>query len=220
MTYQLGKALWDEEVGGWGGILLLGIPYLYSQVPLLLVDVPTMFFFMLAVVTCVYAIKEGGKKHIAMASLSLFLIFYVKYSSWVLLTVIPVICVYFFFQNPVHTIKRGGVVALLSFFFIGILFFLYKDIFMDQLGFLMEYQRPGLKSWSESYVSTFLFQVHPFITVAAILSFVVAVRKMDFRFIIICFLVLLFLIMQVKHPDWDPILRNDFLWMISRENIF
>jgi hypothetical protein len=198
LTYQLGKALWDEEAGFWGGILLFGFPYIYTQVPLLLVDVPTMFFFMLAVVTCVYAIKDGGEKHIVVASLSLFLIFYVKYSSWMLLTVIPVIYAYFIFQNPVHTLRRGGAVALLSLFFIGILFFLYKDIFMDQLNFLMEYQRPGLKRWSESYVSTFLFQVHPFITAAAIISFIVAVRKMDFRFIIICFLILLFLFMQVK----------------------
>jgi hypothetical protein len=198
LTYQLGKALWDEEAGFWGGILLFGFPYIYTQVPLLLVDVPTMFFFMLAVVTCVYAIKDGGEKHIVVASLSLFLIFYVKYSSWMLLTVIPVIYAYFIFQNPVHTLRRGGAVTLLSLFFIGILFFLYKDIFMDQLNFLLEYQRPGLKRWSESYVSTFLFQVHPFITAAAIISFIVAVRKMDFRFIIICFLILLFLFMQVK----------------------
>ena len=198
LTYQLGKALWDEHVGFYGGILLLGVPYLYTQVPLLLVDVPTMFFFMLAVVTCISAIKKGGTSRIVAASFSLFLIFYVKYSSWVLLTVIPVIYACFIFQKPVQTMRRGGAIALLSFVFIGILFLLYKDIFMEQLNFLVEYQKPGLKRWSESYVSTFLFQVHPFITAAALLSFVVAARKMDFRFIIVCFLLLLFLFLQVK----------------------
>ena len=75
---------------------------------------------------------------------------------------------------------------------------MYKEIFMEQLNFLMEYQKPGLKRWSESYVSTFLFQVHPFITVAALFSLIVAVRKMDFRFIIVSFLLLVFLVMQVK----------------------
>ncbi len=198
LTYQLGKTLWDEETGFWGGILLLGFPYLYTQVPLLLVDVPTMFFFMLAVVTCVYALKEGGANRIVLASFSLFLVFYVKYSSWMLLTVIPVIYAYFLCKNPVQTTRRGGVLALLSLLFIGILFVLYKDIFMDQIRFLVEYQKPGLKRWSESYVSTFLFQVHPFITAAALFSFIVAVRKKDFRFIIVCFLLLLFLFMQVK----------------------
>jgi len=198
LTYQLGKALWDEQVGFRGGILLLGFPYLYTQVPLLLVDVPTMFFFMLAVVACVYALQKGGTSRIVVASFSLFLIFYVKYSSWVLLTVIPVIYAYFIFQKPVQTMRRGGAIALLSFVFIGILFLLYKDLFMDQLNFLVEYQKPGLKRWSESYISTFLFQVHPFITAAAFLSFIVAARKMDFSFIIVCFLLLLFLFMQVK----------------------
>ena len=198
LTYQLGKTLWDEETGFWGGVLLLGFPYLYTQVPLLLVDVPTMFFFMLAVVTCVYALKKGGVGYIAVASFSLFLVFFVKYSSWVLLTVIPVVYAYFLFQNPLQTVRRGGVLALLSLFFIGIVFVMYKDIFMDQINFLVEYQKPGLNRWSESYVSTFLFQVHPFISAAALLSFLVAARKMDFRFIIICFLLLLFLFMQVK----------------------
>ena len=198
LTYQLGKTLWDEEIGFWGGLLLLGFPYLYTQVPLMLVDVPTMFFFMLSVVTCVYALQKGGANSIVAASFSLFLIFYVKYSSWLLLTVIPVVYVYFFFQNPGQTARRGGVLALLALFFIGILFVLYKDIFIDQINFLVEYQKPGLNRWSESYVSTFFFQVHPFITTAVLFSFIVAARKMDFRFIIICFLLLLFFFMQVK----------------------
>ena len=198
LTYQLGKTLWDEEVGFWGGILLLGFPYLYTQVPLLLVDVPTMFFFMLAVVTCVYALENGGMNRIVAASFSLFLVFYVKYSSWIMLTIIPVICAYFIFKNPMKTVRRCGVLALLSLLFIGMLFLVYQDVFMDQINFLVEYQKPGLKRWGESYVSTFLFQIHPFITVAALFSFMVAARKMDFRFIIICFLVLLFLFMQVK----------------------
>lgn len=198
LTYQLGKTLWDEEIGFWGGLLLLGFPYLYTQVPLMLVDVPTMFFFMLSVVTCVYALQKGGANSIVAASFSLFLIFYVKYSSWLLLTVIPAVYVYFFFQNPGQAARRGGVLALLALFFIGILFVLYKDIFIDQINFLVEYQKPGLNRWSESYVSTFFFQVHPFITTAVLFSFIVAARKMDFRFIIICFLLLLFFFMQVK----------------------
>jgi hypothetical protein len=198
LTYQLGKTLWDEETGFWGGLLLLGFPYLYTQVPLMLVDVPTMFFFMLAVVANVYALKKGGLINIVAASFSLFLVFYVKYSSWMLLAVTPVIFAYLISQNPVQTMRRGGVIALLSLVFIGILFVLYRDIFMGQISFLVEYQKPGLNRWSESYVSTFFFQVHPFITTAVLFSFIVAARKMDFRFIIICFLLLLFFFMQVK----------------------
>jgi len=198
LTYQLGKVLWNEEVGFWGGALLLGFPYLYTQVPLFLVDVPTMFFLMLAVVACVYALKKGGTSRILLAAVSLFLVFYVKYSSWMMLTVIPIIYAYFIYKNPVQAMRRGGALALLSLVIIGILFVMYKDIFMGQLDFLVEYQRPGLKRWSESYVSTFLFQVHPFITAAALFSLIVAARRMDFRFIIVSFLLLVFLFMQVK----------------------
>ena len=198
LTYQLGRTLWDEDVGFWGGILILGFPYLYTQVPLMLVDVPTMFFFMLAAVSCINALQKGGKTRIVAAALALFLIFYVKYSSWVLLSVIPVIYIYFMFQNPVATIRRGGTLALLACLFIGILFFLYRDIFAGQIRFLMEYQKPGLNRWSESYVSTFFFQIHPYITVAALFSLIVAVSRKDFRFVIVSFLVLLFLFMQVK----------------------
>jgi 4-amino-4-deoxy-L-arabinose transferase-like glycosyltransferase len=46
LTSQVGKKLWDEDTGFYAGLLLLGIPYLYS-VPLMLVDVPSMFFFCL-----------------------------------------------------------------------------------------------------------------------------------------------------------------------------
>ena len=198
LTYQLGKTLWDEDTGFRGGLLLLGFPYLYIQVPLMLVDVPTMFFFMLTVVTSVKALKNGGAGRIVLAGLSLFLVFYVKYSTWMLLTLIPIIYAYFICINPMRTIRRGLVLALLALVMTGVLFFIYKDILMPQLGFLIEYQKPGLNRWGESYISTFIFQIHPFITVAAIFAIFTAVRKMDFRFVIVSFLFLLFLFMQVK----------------------
>jgi len=108
LTYQLGKILWHEETGFWAGLLLLGFPYLYTQVPLLLVDVPTMFFFMLGVVTCINALKKGGTVRIIIAAFALFLACYVKYSTWMLLTLIPVIYVFYIFINPAQTLRRGG----------------------------------------------------------------------------------------------------------------
>jgi len=198
LTYKLGKTLWDEDTGFLGGLLLLGFPYLYTQVPLMLADVPTMFFFTLAVVTTVNALKIGGKGRIFLAACALFLVFYVKYSTWMLLTLIPVIYVYFMGKNPRQTIKRGLALALLALLFIGAFFFLYKDIGESQISFLLEYQKPGLKSWGESYLSTFLFQIHPFITAAALFALITAARKVDFRFLIVSFLLLLFLFMQVK----------------------
>ena len=198
LTYQLGKTLWHEETGFWAGLLLLGFPYLYTQVPLLLVDVPTMFFFMLGVVTSINALKKGGTVRIIIAAFALFLACYVKYSTWMLITLIPVIYVFYIFINPAQTLRRGFLLALITFVLAGIFFYIYKDILGPQLDFLVEYQKPGLQRWSEGYVSTFLFQTHPFITAAALLGVGAAVRKVDYRFIIISFLVLLFLVMQVK----------------------
>ncbi len=198
LTYQLGKTLWNEDTGFLGGLLLLGFPYLYTQVPLMLADVPTMFFFTLAVVTTVNALKIGGKGRIFLAACSLFLVFYVKYSTWILLTLLPVIYAYFMGKNPRQATKRGLALALLALLFIGAFLFIYKDIGESQISFLLEYQKPGLKSWGESYHSTFLFQIHPFITAAALFALITAVRKVDFRFLIVSFLLLLFLFMQVK----------------------
>ena len=59
LTYLLGKALWDESIGFYGGALLLGMPYLLTQVPLMLADVPTMFFLILAVYVTWQAITRG-----------------------------------------------------------------------------------------------------------------------------------------------------------------
>ena len=198
LTYQLGKTLWDEDTGFRGGLLLFGFPYLYTQVPLMLVDVATMFFFMLAVVTSVNALKNGGTGRIMLAALALCLVFYVKYSSWILLTLIPVIYAYFICINPRQTIRRGAVLALFALILTGGLFLIYKDILGPQLRFLLEYQKPGLNLWGESYISTFLFQVHPFIAAAALFAIWAAIRKVDLRFIIVSFLLLLFVFMQVK----------------------
>jgi hypothetical protein len=198
LTYQLGKNLWDEDMGFRSGLLLLGFPYLYTQVPLMLTDVPTMFFFMLAVFVSVIALKNGGTGLIILASVSLFLVFYVKFSTWLLLTLLPVIYVYFIWLNPAQAIRRGLVLALLTLVMTGAFFLHYKDILLPQLGLLLEYQKPGLNSWGESYISTFLFQGHPFITAAALFAIFAAARKMDLRFLIPSFLIFLFLFLQVK----------------------
>jgi hypothetical protein len=46
---------------------------------------------MLAVVTSAKALKNGGAVRIMLAAFTLFLVFYVKYSTWMLLTIMPII---------------------------------------------------------------------------------------------------------------------------------
>ena len=198
LTYQLGKTLWDEDIGFYGGLLLLGIPYLYTQIPLMLVDVVTMFFLVLSMVLVSHALKKGGFWRAAGAGLSLFFVFGAKYSTWLLLSVIPIIFVCFFFKDPLRTTRRAVMVVLVAAVLCGLFFVYFQEVMLEQINFLFVYQKPGLKSWGESYVSTFLFQVHPFITGAVLFSALVAISKKDWKYLIISYLVLLLLFMQVK----------------------
>ena len=74
LTYLIGKTLWDRDTGFFGGMLLLGIPYLLPQVPLMLVDIPTMFFLTLSIFTFIKAM-ERGRSCIAFSSCAVFLAF-------------------------------------------------------------------------------------------------------------------------------------------------
>jgi hypothetical protein len=201
LTYLIGKCLWDEETGLLGGALLLAMPYLFSQVPLLLVDVPTMFFLALAIFTFLRAIQRGGWT-IAPASAALFAAVFSKYSAWPMLSVLAVIGVVYVVQAPSDERNKY---LLRSLFIIGAglaaaasLVLLKHEVFSQQLSLLTTYQKPGLARWGESFTSTFLFQGHPFIAAAALFSFSAALRKRDIRYLIISWLVILIVVFQVK----------------------
>ncbi len=199
LTYLTGKLLWDEETGFYGGLLLLGFPYLYTQIPLTLVDIPTMFFLTLSIYTFIRAVRKGGGKLIVLASASFFCAFCSKYSTWVLLTIHGVIAAVSLPSSPLATLKRSTLVAAGSFFLIALLLALKYDVISNQIDFLITYQKPGLKRWGESLASTFFFQIHPFITAAALFSAVRAVKKKDLLYVIAAYLVILILVvLQIK----------------------
>ncbi|MEJ2199375.1 MAG: glycosyltransferase family 39 protein [Desulfuromonadales bacterium] len=88
LTYLLGRAVWDETVGFYGGALLLGMPYLLTQVPLMLVDIPTMFFLTLAVYVTWQAIMRGTLPLLLLAAVTITLALLAKYSTWLMLSVV------------------------------------------------------------------------------------------------------------------------------------
>jgi len=201
LTARIGKELWDEETGFYGGMLLLGIPYLFVQVPLMLVDVPTMFFFTLSVFAFLRALRGEGVGAILASSLSLFLVFFAKYSTWPMLSVLAVIIFVFIRgseQSGSGTILRGVVTFSGALLLIGVVVVYRFEAFSEQIKLLMSYQRPGLGRWEESFISTFVFQIHPFITLLAIVSFLVAIRRRDPKYLIICWLPLLLILFQIK----------------------
>ena len=58
--YHIGRRLWDRETGFLAGLLLLAMPYLLTQVPLMLVDVPALFLVTLSVHAYLEALERGG----------------------------------------------------------------------------------------------------------------------------------------------------------------
>lgn len=201
LTFKTGQELWDEETGIYGAGFLLCIPYLYTQVPLMLVDVPVMFFILLSIFTLVRALRSGGV-WIAFASLSIFCAFLSKYSSWLMLSVLPVtVCVFALRSEefPRKTgLMRAGVIFSASLVLVGLFILFDYDVVRDQVRLLLSYQKPALKRWEESFFSTFLFQTHPFLTVFAIVSVYAALVKRDWKYLIILWLVLLVVILQIR----------------------
>ncbi|OGW26168.1 MAG: hypothetical protein A2X59_05130 [Nitrospirae bacterium GWC2_42_7] len=202
ITYLIGKELWDEDTGFFGGMLLLGMPYLLTQVPLMLVDVPVMFFFLLSVFAFLRALKQGGW-WIPLSAMAVFLSFYSKYSAWLMLSIMIVIFMIYLKNEQQEygtrrLLYRAGAYFFLATILISAVFLYKSDIFIAQMKLLIEYQKPGLNRWGESFTSTFLFQVSPFISLAALYSVYAAARKKDWKYLIVLWLVLLVIVMQVK----------------------
>lgn len=202
ITMLIGKSLWDEETGFCAGALLLAMPYLLIQTPLMLVDVPTMFFLTLSTYLFIDAVERGGILRTAAAAGGIFLAAFCKYSVWPMLSVLPVIAAVFYFRadggRPRQVLHRSFRVFLISFFLIGAAVALKFDAFADQVSLLMGFQRSSLGRWSESYVSIFLFQTNPVIAVAGIISLFAAMRKRDRKYLIAVWLPFLLLFFQIK----------------------
>lgn len=201
LTYKTGALLWDEDTGLYGSMLLLGIPYLYTQVPLMLVDVPAMFFFMLAVFTFLTALQRGGV-WIIFSSAAIVSAVLAKYSSVLMLSVLAVIAFVFLAERRREGARRPAYrvagIAALTFVLAGSIAAAYREVFSGQAELLFSFQGPGLRRWTESFLSTFFFQTHPVVTAAAVVSCGLAVKKRDLKFLVIAWLVALIILLQIR----------------------
>ncbi|MEE8343159.1 MAG: glycosyltransferase family 39 protein [Gammaproteobacteria bacterium] len=202
LTFLIGKTLWNREAGLYAGGLLLGMPYLLTQVPLMLVDVPAMFFVVLAVFTTIKAARNGGIAWLLGASLAITLAMLSKYSAWLILSVIPII---FLCHADLgwRVVGRRGVAVCGCATFVLAIFLLWKfEVIASQISLLQSYQLPGLQRWQESLTSTFFFQIHPFITFAALCSVYVAIRKKDWKYVIIGWPLLLVILLDIRRARY------------------
>jgi len=214
LMYLTGKELWDETTGLCAAALLLGMPYLFTQIPLMLVDIPTMFFFSLAVYSMLMVVKTEAKSWLVMATVTIVLAMLCKYSTWLMLSVLLVLSICYRPRGKPggrpgdrpgdRTESRVNLYKIMLTILTGVVLFftvllVWKyDAIVQQFNLLTAYQLPGLGRWQESHLSTFFYQVHPFITLAALCSVYVAWRKRDVRYLIISWMVLLVLLLEIK----------------------
>lgn len=190
LTCSIGRRLWDDSVGLLAGALLLAMPFLLTQVPLMLVDVPAMFFLAATVYGSLRAGRSGGA-WLALAAAAAAAALLTKYSLWPMLSVVPLAMLAQAQPGAAVRARRIAAVALGAALLAGV-FLLWKfDVVSGQLALLRDYQAPGLLRWQESWVSTLLFQVHPFVTLAAGVGAAVALWRRDPRFVLVAWLPLL-----------------------------
>jgi hypothetical protein len=211
LTYLIGRTLSDEDTGFFAGVLLWGVPYIFSQVPLMLVDVPTMFFLTLSIYTFIMALQKGGA-WIAVSSISIFCAVFSKYSAWMMLSVLCIVFMVYLKKGRLATgqgqekitriISRGISVVLTAVLLVGLIVMFKFDVISGQIEFLLDYQAPGLRRWGESFISTFFYQVHPFITIAALYSVYEAFRKKDRKFLIVSWLIFLIVLLQIRRSRY------------------
>lgn len=213
VTYLIGKTLWDEETGFYGGLLLLGIPYLIIQTPLMLLDVHTMFFLTLAIFLYIRALDAGGAGREAAAAFAIFIASFCKYSVWPMLSILPVISAVFYFgKRNLHERIEGNIadsesgrvvhgtvrIFLLSLVLVGIPVLLMFDVVVAQIKLMMSFLRPSLGRWTEPWASVYLFQIHPVITIAAAASIALAAWKRDRNYLILVWLPFLAVLFEIK----------------------
>ncbi len=198
LTYLIGKKIWDEETGLNAGLFLLGIPFLLTQAPLMLVDVPAMFFLTLAIYAFLEAADAGGPLRTAAAALAIDMALFSKYSILPMLSIMLVISIVLAKQDQRKTIIRPLAVLIPAALLAGAVIALRFELFREQVQLLRSYQWAALGRWNEGFASMFLFQTHPFITGLAICGMVKAVREKDLRFLIAGWFAVLIVLLQIK----------------------
>jgi len=198
LTSLLGRDLFGDRAGRLAGMFLLSMPYLYTQVPLMMVDVPSMFSLVLAVYAFRKGLLTGGAWAFIWAPLAISMALFTKYSLWPMLTVTAPVLFLAYMQDK-GALRRCLVISMITLALTTPLLWYYRGVIGSQIDLLVSYQRPGLDKWSESYFSTFFFHVHPFVTIAAIASLPIAIRRRELWLIPVVWLIaLIVLVLDVK----------------------
>jgi len=184
-TARIGGLLWGERTGARGALLLLGVPCLLVQVPLLMTDVPAMAAVTAALWGLLETLERRGAWRVAAAALAVAAALLAKYSTWVLLAAAGGIILLVQALRGRWTDVGRGTVAVVAGALAPALFALMKpELVQGQLALLAGFQWEGLRRWVESYPSTFLFQTHPLLAIAALAALWQGCRGRDPRVLV------------------------------------
>lgn len=193
LTFSIAQLYMDKVSAFCAGAFLAAMPYLLTQVPLLLVDIHTQFFLCLALYTFLKALRKGGVMHGVIAAVIITLALFTKYSTWSMLLLLPLMAAV---SNQIELKRRFARVTLifiLTLILSGLFLIPKFQVVMGQITILREYQRPALKVWQEGVLSTLLFQIQPFISVFAAFGLVKAVRQRNMQLVVLGIFTLLFI---------------------------
>jgi len=190
LTCALGSALWDRRTGLLAAVLLLGMPYLFTQIPLMLVDVAAMFLVALAMFAALAAVQRGGPALVAGAAAALALALLAKYSAWIVLAAPLAFALHGGRGGARARLRRAGATLLGAALLAGTFLLGKADVVAAQFALLLDYQLPALAGWQEGAASTFLFQIHPFVALGAAASLALAIAARDARYFALAAVVL------------------------------
>lgn len=187
LTYIIGKRLWNTNTGLYAGFLLSTFPYFLSQVPLMLVDIPTVFFITLLVLA--YYIALGPKKSyfwIVIASFCIFFAFYSKvHTIFVIVGVIPTTTLISYLKSEMKKtiIIRSMMIIAFSTVLIFFIFMLKYNVLISQMNLLISHQRSG---WTNPVSPLSLFyQIGGITILLSIFSIIIFKKHKGWEYLIL-----------------------------------
>ncbi|MDH5541999.1 MAG: glycosyltransferase family 39 protein [Nitrospinota bacterium] len=198
ITFLIGKELWDEERGFYAGLFLLAIPYLLTQVPLMMVDIPTMFMTTASYYVFIIAVREGSTQYLLLSPFMIFLAVLTKYSAILLLAPLPALAFVISDHEAKVVLKRVALVSAALLLLASLAVLGMGETILKQARLFMEYQAPRLDSWGESHVSTFLFQVSPFLAIFSLIGAYTSYRERDKKFLVVLWIAVIAFLLELK----------------------
>jgi len=180
-TYRIALILWGKTTALFSVGLLMVVPYLTVQVPMLMVDILSMSMFSLILFR---TIAVNRKRDLFILFVCLTLALLTKYSIWLFTLAIIIPSALLLHRKEK---LKGLLLTLVAGYFLVTLLLLKDRILLRQLHLLWEFQLHGLYKWHEPSLWLTFFHGHPFFLLSCIAGTVMLLKekhKVSFIFVI------------------------------------